>query len=265
MWLLPFAYASLVSSISDARRNVEGVTQFPMASQYQPVHQIEEAPHPTSKEAVSGNSSIPRKSSKPTFAMITLGLVCFIEWCMTFATVVYHFQKPTSPSSRSQEYLLNSTVGADPTTIGSVPQQCVDWLESADLVRMGLFSQYGDQLFSATLAAALFFGTTVAGLGMVLSMAMPRTNGTAQTASRILTLCTSTAVLALVVGVICNVLYDGITLGSKKRYVNLRYTNNPSITGGCSFAFVGMDKRFGYWDVQDELAFRIVMSVLGAS
>jgi heme/copper-type cytochrome/quinol oxidase subunit 2 len=252
----------MISGISGARR---AGLNFPTSSEYQPVHQVEAGTQPTSKEAASNQHAVHRKSTKSIVGTVILGLICFVQWCMTFAVVTYHFRKPTSPSSRSQEYLLNATVQADPHTIGQIPTQCVNWLKSADLVRMGLFSQYGDQIFSATLTVILFIITTVAGLWMIFIMAMQRANGPVQTTSRVLKICKYTVVLALVIGVVVTVLYAGITVGSKKHYVSFRYTNNPGVTGGCSFAFVSMDKEWGYWDVQDELAFRIAMSVFGAS
>jgi hypothetical protein len=47
--------------------------------------------------------------------------------------------------------------------------------------------------------------------------------------------------------------------------VTLYYTKDLTATGGCTFGVVNMNKRWGYWDVQYELGFRIAMSVLGAA
>lgn len=54
-----------------------------------------------------------------------------------------------------------------------------------------------------------------------------------------------------------------VTVGSQD--VVLRYTNDVTQTGGCTFAMVNMDKKWGYWDVQYELPYRIVMSLFGAA
>lgn len=47
--------------------------------------------------------------------------------------------------------------------------------------------------------------------------------------------------------------------------VALIFTNDLKRTGGCTFAYVDMDKRAGYWDVPVGLGERVVMSLLGVA
>jgi hypothetical protein len=47
--------------------------------------------------------------------------------------------------------------------------------------------------------------------------------------------------------------------------VDLRFTNDLHTTGGCTFAFVDMDKRAGYWDVPLYLGERVVTALLGVA
>lgn len=63
---------------------------------------------------------------------------------------------------------------------------------------------------------------------------------------------------AVGIDIATKVLQDG-------QVIDVRFTNDLSVTGGCTFAYVNMNKRYGYWDVEVERGFRIVMSLLGAS
>ncbi|KAH8799894.1 hypothetical protein F5882DRAFT_394038 [Hyaloscypha sp. PMI_1271] len=51
----------------------------------------------------------------------------------------------------------------------------------------------------------------------------------------------------------------------KEKGAVLRFTNDPGVTGGCTFAFLGMKREVGYWDVPYEFGFRVAMSFFGAA
>ena len=54
-----------------------------------------------------------------------------------------------------------------------------------------------------------------------------------------------------------------VTFGGQD--VVLAHTNNLVTTGQCTFGVVNMDRRWGFWDVQIESSFRIIMSLVGAA
>jgi len=63
--------------------------------------------------------------------------------------------------------------------------------------------------------------------------------------------------------VVANTIFLAVTVFGERGAVNVVFTNNATRTGGCTFATVGMDKRFGYYDVKEGLALRVAQSVLG--
>jgi len=63
--------------------------------------------------------------------------------------------------------------------------------------------------------------------------------------------------------VVANTIFLVVTVFGERGAVNVVFTNNATQTGGCTFATVGMDKRFGYFDVKEGLALRVAQSVLG--
>jgi len=64
-----------------------------------------------------------------------------------------------------------------------------------------------------------------------------------------------------VLGLLIPALVAGILIVRQKGAV-LRFMNGE---GGCTFAFLGMKREVGYWDVAQELGFRTAMSGLGVS
>jgi heme/copper-type cytochrome/quinol oxidase subunit 2 len=194
------------------------------------------------------------------FIGIALGTVAVIMWFVTAFTLVFHWRLPSTGNQRTETYLQDPRVTADPSVLGALPSSCVDYLKSTSLQGQGMYSESFDQLLSAGIATLQFIIVSLA--AVTICWRVFRKNPSASTEN--FKNCLSSTLTSLVIAIVGTALYIGIN-SWQKHSVSYSYTTNTATTGGCTFAFVEMDGTLGYWDVSYELGFRIGMSALGAA
>jgi len=280
LWLLPVAYVCAINQIAASRRRNPSATTS-AKTEYQAVHQLDPAGYrPQSydqhgytnqgyghqfeplKQPFIDTTPLQTKSPKGVsfFFGIALGVVAVIMWCVTVMTLIFHWQSPTTANQRTESYLQDLRVTADPSVLGDLPTECVNFITSTNLQSTGIYSQSFDRLISAGFATLQFI--IVSSAAFTIGWRVLRRSPNASVDS--FKSCLQSTIIALVIAVIGTAIYIGI-MTWQKHSVNYSYTTNITTTGGCTFAFIQMDGALGYWDVPYELGFRIGMSVLGAA
>jgi hypothetical protein len=243
---------------------------------YSAVRTEEEYPsYPTGPTTPSTGN--PRKTKLIWALTILISLVAIAQWLLTLFTVIKHFNYSSGSNPRTQTYTELPLASSNPSSIApDMPSTCLSWLSSsagvtaiAQLTRIDLDTQMAVFI---SLAQFGFCTITLVSKGATMLFSQrsrrypslpsgrPRRFLTFNmlTISAAATLSTL-GLSALVVGV-----WVLVTVVLKGGFINLAYTNNGTVTGGCTFAAVTMSKRWGYYDVENERAFRAVMSLLGA-
>lgn len=298
LWLLPLNYVTLASQLQAARR--EAIYEEPYAGAnvqfaqlrsngqieftsdaFPPVLRGPDTPGFVDKKGAmqtrsSFPSATPRSGGFPSIAGdITTGesrgmttwisiLAAAGMWFLSFVVTILHWKWSYGSvgSSLTRTYPPISTALSQPQSVGNMPVACLKYLQSETLVNStNFFDQPTDQIIFALITTLQFIASS-----LVLVYVYIRRHDEAFDRSYRILYCSASVTLimllipALAVGIdiATQVLQDG-------QVINVRFTNDLNITGGCTFAFVNMNKRFGYWDVTLEKGFRIIMSFLGAS
>lgn len=188
-----------------------------------------------------------------------VAFITFLQWCLSLTVVALHFRYSWFDKSSHPTYVAVSGALADPSSIATMPQACLDWLNSSPLATSELLDINVEQTVMTLLVAIQFVICTIV---VVI-------NGAAQSGHRRtlgmlkVSAWASLATLGLpAIGTGFWVL-GAVIFGNQDAW--LTYTNNLNTTGGCTFGVVGMDRRWGYWDVEYQRPYRIAMSVLGAA
>jgi hypothetical protein len=188
-------------------------------------------------------------------------VITAVMWFFSFVTMILHWKWAFSGgTSFTYTYTEITTALLDPRTVANMPVTCLTFLQTGALTRSDFMEQNTDQLMFSLIATLQFLFSTGVLAAVFLGRREPFDRA-------YLVLYTSAAVTMLLL------LAPGFAAGIqvvtkvlvKKKVISVRFTNDLNATGGCTFAFVNMNKRFGYLDVAYEKGFRIVMSVLGAS
>lgn len=212
--------------------------------------------------------SFTKPTSRSKFAMIPRGatvwmwiIVTCAMWGLSVVNVILHWKWAWAPGTAfARTYVINPTAIQDPRTIGNMPMSCLNYLQSGALQQTSFFNQNTDQLmFSLIITLQLFISSAVL-TAVVIGRREPFDR-----AYLLLYVSAASTIALLLLPAIAVGIELGVKIALKKQVISLRFTNNLQVTGGCTFAFVNMNKRFGYWDVDYERGFRIVMSFLGAS
>jgi hypothetical protein len=184
-----------------------------------------------------------------------------VMWFLSFVVMILHWKwKFSKGSSFERTYNENTSALVDPRSIGTLPAACLSDLSSGALARSDLFVQNKDELIFALIATFQFLLSSAVLAAVFLGRKEPfdRAYRVLYISAGVTLFMLLIPALALGVDIIANVL-------RRREVIAMRFTNDLRTTGGCTFSFVNMDKRLGYWDVADERAFRIVMALLGAS
>jgi hypothetical protein len=298
LWLLPLNYVTLASQLQAARR--DAIYEEPYAganvqfaqlrsngqieftnNAFPPVLRGPETPGFMDKKGVvQARSSFPTPTSRsggfPSIAgdLSTRekhGLTTWLAvlaaagmWFFSFVVTILHWKWSYGPvgSGLTRTYPPISTALSEPQTVGNMPVSCLKYLQSGALVNnTNFFDQPTDQIIFALITTLQFIASCL----VLVFVYLRRHDEPFDRANRILYASAAVTLImllipALAVGidVATQVLQDG-------HVINVRFTNDLNTTGGCTFAFVNMNKHYGYWDVALEKGFRIIMSFLGAS
>ena len=215
-----------------------------------------------------GHSEPHLRRTKPAlfWASVAIGVVTLVQWCMSLAVTITHWRYTWSDNPQTQTYFEALAAVADPSTIGNMPASCLEFLKSTNLEAYGLIDVNVDQFIMVILTTFQLIASTVVLIFATKRFFSSRNVDSSYRRTFWMLKISASAVLAtlglpaLVTGVL---VLSKVVFGSQD--VTLNYTKDLTATGGCTFGVVNMDKRWGYWDVQNELGFRIAMSALGAA
>jgi hypothetical protein len=185
-------------------------------------------------------------------------------WFLSFVVTILHWKWSYGPvgSSLTRTYPPISAALSDPQTVGNMPVTCLKFLQSGILEsNTNFFDQSTDQIIFALITTLQFVASSL----VLIYMYFRRHDEPFDLAYRVLYASAAVTLIMLLIPafaigieIATKVLQDG-------QIINIRFTNDLSVTGGCTFAFVNMNKQFGYWDVAVERGVRIFMSFLGAA
>jgi hypothetical protein len=247
LWLLPFAYVWISSATNSS----------PYENTYMNNNRRAYSKSPFAGRDTPSTSSHTNERIPPTGKL--LGLISFLMLALTIFSIFEHFRSATS-TLRSVPYSLPSSVSRNITTLGSdLPESCGDFLTKTDLVSSGLFNQSADQHLSAGLQLFAF----LMALSVVVTQFIRRRSHHQDSENRCLKDCAFVVSVALIGCMLASAMYVGLSVGKKHREVEVRYTTDVTKTGGCTWAWVAMDKRWGYWDVKEGLGWRLGLAMLG--
>ena len=218
-------------------------------------------------QMVFAGSHTPQAKPKSTFFWTSIIAAVFtvLQWILTMLSVVNHW-KFSLGSNQTQTYYEAPNAVSNPSLIApGMPQACLNWLKGNNVNTIGLLKMDYDARLSVLVTTIQFALCTLAFVQHVYkhfknkgwdkymrTYSMLKISAAATLASL--------GIAALVTGV--SIL---VTVVLKSEDVHMSYTNNLNVTGGCTFATVNMNKRWGYWDVEYELPYRVAMAVLGAA
>jgi hypothetical protein len=297
LWLIPLNYVTLASHLHKAR--LEAIYEEPYAGanlQFASIRsngriEFTSEPFPTvlrgpetaslteQKEAIvrsSFPSATPRSGGFPSIAgdiptSEPRGLTTWAAiiaavgmWFLSFVVTILHWKWSYGPvgSSLTRTYPPIPTALSDPQTVGNMPVACLRFLQSGVLADdTNFFDQSTDQIIFALITTLQFVVSSL----VLIYMYLRRDDEPFDHAYRILYASAAVTLVMLLIPafavgieIATKVLQDG-------QVINVRFTNDVTVTGGCTFAFVNMNKQFGYWDVGVERGVRIVMSFLAAA
>jgi hypothetical protein len=183
-----------------------------------------------------------------------------VMWFLSFVIMILHWKWTVSSGSFTRTYTEITTALADPKTIGTLPAACLNYLNSGALAHTDFFRQNTDQLiFSLVLTFQFLLSSTVfAAVFLGRKEPFDRAYRVLYVSAAITVFMLLVPALGVGVDIIAKVL-------RRREVIAMRFTNDLKATGGCTFAFVNMDKRLGYWDVMDDKAVRVVLALLGTA
>lgn len=269
LWLVPFNYIWL-TQLLETRREEGNSTQQQSAVQRVGTDPIVEQGYPhypgyqppglgdkrPDSQTIDVHSIFP---SRPRLRYVTILLVFVttLHWCMSLAVVALHFKYSWLDKANHPTYVVASPANVNPSTIADMPQSCLDWLQSSStLVQSKLVDMNLIPVLFCLISAFQFIACTV----VVLFSARGRYRVLQKLKTSAWASLVSLGLPALGTGIW---IIAKVAFGDQDTWIT--YTHNSTATGGCTFAAVSMDRRWGYWDVQYSLPVRISLSVLGVA
>lgn len=266
LWMLPFTYIYIIHLAAPSQSTSPQYTYTPtpqrlefQASDY-PEHKFQfktevQALRPSQRKAWKG-ILIRWKILFVSAALATVLLCTF-----SFATVILHWRYhwnsfPWAPNK--QTYIPIPETISNPGILGQLPEKCLAYLASGSLKRTEFFHQDTEQTTFAVITT-LQFAFSLCSL-YALHTVFAKNESLLSRCSLMLTLSATITGLGLLIPAFAT----GMLIVKEKGAV-LRFTNDLQVTGGCTFAFWGMKREMGYWDVPYELGFRVAMSFFGAA
>lgn len=224
-------------------------TPYGQAVDYSKVPHVEEtnATHPTSGR------------TRWFFVSLLFAAITGFMWILSLVVVGLHFKYAWFDSKHTHPtYVEVAKAVSDPSLIArGVPEACINWAKSfPNTIAWDLLDLRIVQVVQVLIVAIQFIMCTV--------VVVFKQGGRHHILGK-LKLSALAGFLALVLPAIGTGFWilGTVTFGRQDEWMT--YTNNLTTTGGCTFAAVAMSRQWGYWDVEYERGFRIVMSVLGAA
>lgn len=265
LWLLPFNYLWLAQQLISGKpetfsRDPPSHTEYfgskePATVREQLLHQ----------DAVSEGART-QKKSRLFWVPVAIAILISVQWIMTLASVIYHCLYRIGNNQRTRTYFEVPNAVTNPSSIAlGMPPACLDWLKSVNVEDTGLLKLDYDQMTAVIITTLQFGVCTIACVERIRKHFQKRRLNTYKHNISTLKITAAASLASLGIAALFTGFWILGTVVLKGRNANMRYTNDLNTTGGCTFAMVGMNKRWGYWNVEYELAFRIIMSALGAS
>ncbi|KAH7346929.1 hypothetical protein BKA66DRAFT_602642 [Pyrenochaeta sp. MPI-SDFR-AT-0127] len=251
MWLLAFNYIWLMKFLGERRSDVAVHQTVPQQEKFQ-------MQEPGVVEYNDQQQGVPStRKSRISLVWILFGLIAIVQWLVTIGVVGTHFKYSWSSRSKHPTYLKSDRAISDPSSLGPMPQTCLDWLQkaanSAATNFHGIHDKQSVQMIQAAIAVVQFIlCTIIAGSSLI-------GNRSVFTKLKI-------SAIALFITLALPAVGTGAWIAAKgEQDTYLTYTTNSTLTGGCTFGAMTMNKQWGYWDVKDGIAPRIVLSLLGVA
>jgi hypothetical protein len=204
------------------------------------------------------------------YLALFLAPLSFIMWVLSVVHMIMGWQWPSGTHSRTLAYLQDERTWSNPALIANMPATCVAWLTQMEpnrLVNGGFFNADTETYVSNLLNTAIMTVATKYCAILHLGMAIPgaATSQTVKTDARIngvLRIYAYGVTGFMAIATIATAIYCGVERGQKKQD-HFRYTNNATLTGGCSFGVVQAEKTWGYLDIAENLPLRLALAALG--
>jgi hypothetical protein len=195
-----------------------------------------------------------------------LGLLSFVMWVMSVTHMIMGWQWPSNTHSNTLAYLQDPRTWSNPALIGNMPETCLAWLTSKGanaFVSGGFFNAVTQTYWSNLLNTAIMTIATkyaaIIHLGILIN---PGNASTAQRIHRHLRLNAIVITGYMAIATVGTAIYVGVERSQKKQD-HFMYTNNATLTGGCSFGVVQAEKTWGYLDIAENLPLRLALASLG--
>jgi hypothetical protein len=262
---IPSAYMPVSSHTEDASQDFKSESRKSFVSGE--VDPTAPPAYPTYPDLASPPKNFRHVSPVPVlYRVISIAMLIstVFMWVLCLTVNVMH-RLPVS-NKYSQTFTPLPAFFTNPASLAAnMPATCVNYLKSSahSLVKQGLFVQMGDRALAALFDNVLFGVFTLSALHN--GWLHFKSRSTAGKEARMFqTVKGFTAVMSILLPAIvfCNVIYMTSTVFAERAAVNYVFTVNPSQVGNCTFITVGMDKRFGYFDIKEGLALRIADAAL---
>lgn len=266
LWVLPFNYLWLTQQLI-SNKNETSRRDPPSNTTYfgnkEPATVREQLLHQDAEESEGART---QKKSRLFWASVGIAILTSVHWILTLVSVISHWLYKIGNNQRTRTYYEVPNAVTNPSSIApGMPPACLDWLKSDNVNASGLLKLDYDQM-TVVLITILQFGIcTIACVERIRKYFQRRRLNSYKRNFSTLKITAAASLASLGIAALFTGFWILGTVVLKGANVNMRYTNDLNATGGCTFAMVGMNKRWGYWDVEYELAFRIIMSALGAS
>lgn len=263
LWLLPFTYIFIVHQVAQEQSTSPQYTYTPTPQGLEfrtPDHPEHKFQSTTEVQALS-HSQLKAWNGMPTRVKVILVssiLATILLVTFSLAATIKHWQfRWTSPASGldKQTYIPLPDVISNPNTLGQLPDTCLAYLTSGKLQNTEFFRQDSERKAFAVITTLQFVFSLLS-----LPAIFLENKSRLSPSSRVLIVSATITCLGLLIPAFA----AGMLIVKEKGTV-LRFTNDVEETGGCTFAFLGMKREVGYWDVPYELGFRIAMSFFGAA
>jgi hypothetical protein len=206
---------------------------------------------------------------------VVLLLSTIIMWIFTLVINVMHRISFSFAHPFTQSMVPLDIVSSNPASLAAnMPEACISYLQTnaSTLVSQGLYTQIGDKGISTIFENGQFVLYSLFGLHGTVSLWRLRNNdsdgGETGRISKVLGAYRYLMTLILPLIVVSNTIYLVVTVFGQGGAVNFTFTRTNPLNftlPNCTFVVVGMDKRFGYFDVTEGLGMRIGQSLLGVA
>jgi hypothetical protein len=230
------------------------------------------APYPPLDPAQERKAEMERRRYGHSAALIYLAmflaLLSFLMWVISVTHMIMGWSWPSGTHSRTLAYLQDPRTWNVPALIANMPASCSAWLTSVGangLAHGGIFNADTETYVSNLLNTAIMTVFTKYCAFVHLSMVMPSKGEPPSSEvriNRVLRIYAYGVTGIMAFATVATAIYVGVERSQKKQD-HIRYTNNATTTGGCSFAVVQAEKTWGYLDIAENLPLRLALATLG--